>query len=125
MAQVLSEPRAGEFLRHARQLLSLTSAPQFLAQTSHELRRVTGARCALGSWSTSGQAWERGTRVQVPGTEPGSPLPRPVVSALFALHRKAAAAREALSVARTSETEAIFAAVDAGLISVGGGGGET
>jgi len=98
-------------LQHAQRLLKLANGPDIVAASCREVLETTRADRVFGSCCLPKQSWDQGIHIATDrsDTRPATPAAR---SALFAIHRRAAMARQAFELTREPEIAAVFTALD-------------
>ena len=98
---------AQQLLHHAQQLVTLGSPAEILTAACRGVLALMGGEVCFATCAVPGQSWDRGQilRVDASTSQAAGAAAR---SALFAIHRKLANQRTALTLERTEAFEAIF-----------------
>ena len=98
-------------LQHAQRLLKLANGPDILAATCREVLVATQAERVYGSCCLPKQSWDQGIHIET-DTRDTRTVRAAARSALFAVHRRAAMARQPFELARESDIAAVFAGLE-------------
>jgi signal transduction histidine kinase/ActR/RegA family two-component response regulator len=96
-----------QLLKHAQQLCTLSSTDDILAEACRGLIALTAAERGFATCRQPGQGWERSSALQSTA-QSSHPVTAQARSALFGIHRRVAAARAPIAIARSDETAAMF-----------------